>query len=160
MNLSFTLPLLLVFIATRPATGQEIPDLSKVPPKVVERFNTRFPGADVIKCSEEEEGTVVIYDFEFLVDGQKLEADITENGLLLNWEKKIPDGALPDPVRKSARTRYPDGAIKEVMLITVASNDGEKVEGYEIVLETREQKEVEITVAPDGTVLEDPGEEQ
>jgi hypothetical protein len=39
-------------------------------------------------------------------------------------------------------------------------NNKEMLEGYEIVLETADKKEVEVTVAPDGKILEDSTDEK
>ena len=35
-----------------------------------------------------------------------------------------------------------------------------KLEGYEILLDTADRKEVEVTVAPDGKIVEDSGEQK
>ena len=45
------------------------------------------------------------------------------------------------------------------MQITSMESGTDALEGYEIVLETAENKEVEVTVAPDGVILEDSAEE-
>lgn len=44
-------------------------------------------------------------------------------------------------------------------MITAVVDGQDTLEGYEIVLQTVDGKEVEITVAPDGTVKEDSGKE-
>jgi hypothetical protein len=48
--------------------------------------------------------------------------------------------------------------MKEIMQITAVKAGKDELEGYEIVLKTRDKKEVEVTVAPDGTMLEDSGD--
>jgi hypothetical protein len=40
------------------------------------------------------------------------------------------------------------------MVITAVVDGKDVLEGYEIVLETTDRKEVEVTVAPDGKILE------
>ena len=102
----------------------------------------------------------MVYDFEFLVDGQKFEADIKEDGSIHNWEKEITAKDLSDPVRKSLELRYPKASVKEVMQVTEVKDGKEELEGYEIVLQTTDNKEEEITISPDGRVLEDTGTEK
>jgi len=151
---------LLVFFAVAATLAQDKPDLSKVPGKVMDGLKTRFPHAEVQKLSEEKEGDFMVYDFEFLVDGQKFEADIKEDGSIHNWEKEITAKDLSDPVRKSLELRYPKASVKEVMQVTEVKDGKEELEGYEIVLQTTDNKEEEITISPDGRVLEDTGTEK
>jgi len=51
-------------------------------------------------------------------------------------------------------------ALKEVMAITAVQDGKDAPDGYEIVLETADKKVVEVTVAPDGKVLEDSGQKK
>ena len=44
--------------------------------------------------------------------------------------------------------------------VTEVKDGKDKLEGYEIVLETADKKEVEVTVAPDGKILEDSTDEK
>jgi hypothetical protein len=41
------------------------------------------------------------------------------------------------------------------MVITAVKDGKDALEGYEIVIETADKKEVEVTVAPDGEILEE-----
>ena len=157
MKFSSSSPLLLTFVAATVSQAQDIPDLSSVPGKVMDGLKTRFPQAEVQKLTEEKEGDIMVYDFEFLVDGQRFEADIKEDGSIHNWEKEIAAIDLSGPVRKSMEMRYPKASVKEVMQIIAVENGTEELEGFEIVIQTREGKEEEITIAPDGKVLEDSG---
>jgi uncharacterized membrane protein YkoI len=134
--------------------------LNKIPPVVMDALKARFPGAEIDKWSEEEEGDIVIYDFEFIQEGQKLEADIKADGTIHNWEKEIDLNDVPEAVMKAVEKIYPGSSPQEIMQITSMESGTDELEGYEIVLETAENKEVEVTVAPDGNILEDSGEEK
>jgi hypothetical protein len=48
--------------------------------------------------------------------------------------------------------------MKDIMVITAVISGQDKLEGYEIVLDTAEKKEIEVTVAENGAILEDSGE--
>jgi hypothetical protein len=56
--------------------------------------------------------------------------------------------------------RYARSSLKEIMAITAVKGATEALEAYEIVLQTADGKEVEVTVAPDGTIVEDAGTEK
>ncbi len=133
--------------------------LNRIPPVVLDVLNTRFPNAEIRRWTREEEGDVVVYDIEFEREGRKFEADIKEDGTIHNWEREIALDALPQSVKKAVETEYPISVIKEIMEIEAVSEGKDVLEGYEVVLETTDMREVEITVAPDGTILEDSGEE-
>jgi hypothetical protein len=142
------------------AQEKDKPDLDKIPQKVMGALKSKFPKAEIHKWTKEKEGDVVVYDFEFKQDGQKFEADIKEDGAIHNWEKAIAAKDLPDAVKKAVETRYPKPIMKEVMAITAVKDGKEALEGYEIVLEVADKKEVEVTVASDGKMLEDSGEKK
>ncbi len=135
------------------AGGQEPP--GAIPPAVMQALKTRFPKAVIAQWTREEEPGGVIYDIEFRQDGRKFEADIRQDGTIVNWEREVGLPDLPRPVRRAIEARHPKAAIREVMQVMVVSGSKETVEGYEILLETAEKKTIEVTVAPDGTIREE-----
>jgi uncharacterized membrane protein YkoI len=149
------------FMALQPAASAQDKDkldLDKIPKKVMDALKTKFPRAEIHKWTKEKEGDVVVYDIEFKQEGRKFEADIKDNGTIHNWEKEVAVKYVPDAVKKAVEKRYPGSTPKEIMEITAVKNGKDELEGYEVVLETADKKkEVELTVAPDGKVLEDSG---
>jgi Putative beta-lactamase-inhibitor-like, PepSY-like len=136
-------------------------DLDKIPKKVMDTLKARFPEAEIHKWTKERDGGIVIYDIEFKQEGRKFEADIKEDGTIHNWEKELAVQYLPDAVKKAVEKKYPKSLLKEIMEITAVKNGKDELEGYEIVLETAARKnEVEVTVAPDGRILEDYGDKK
>jgi hypothetical protein len=131
--------------------------LAEIPQVVMDTLKAKFPEAEIEKWTQEKEGDIVVYDIEFRQQGQKFEADIKEDGSIHNWEKQIAAEELPEAVKQTVEKTYPGASLKEIMMITAVAEGQDALEGYEIVLDTAEGKEVEITVAPDGTVLEDSG---
>ena len=127
----------------------------QIPKKVMECLKTRFPKIDIDKWSKEKEGGIVVYDVEFKQDGEKYEADVTEDGAIDNWEQAIDARELPPAVKKAVDTKYPRSRLKEIMRTTQVKNGKDVLEGYEIVLTTSGKKNVEVTVAPDGRIVED-----
>ncbi len=150
-----------LFVPVPTARAQE-PDeleLEKIPQAVMDALRTRFPNAEIQQWTKEKEGDITVYDFEFLIEGRKFEADIKEDGAIHNWEKEIALADLPDTVRQTADSKYPRARVIEIMAITAVDGGQEMLEGYEIVLKTADQKTIELTVAPDGEILEEDTEE-
>lgn len=149
-----------VLIATMAAAQDKKPDLDKIPKAVMDSLKMRFPRAEIRKCTMEKEADKIVYDIEFTQGAQKFEADIFEDGTIHNWEKEIAAKDVPAAVKAAVDKKYPKAAWKEIMQITEVKNGKEMLEGYEIVLETADKKEVEVTVAPDGKILEDSTDEK
>jgi hypothetical protein len=135
-------------------------ELDKIPKVVMDALKAKFPDAEIHKWTKEKEGDIVVYDIEFKQQDRKFEADIKEDGSIHNWEKEIAAEDLPEAVVKAVEEKYPNSTHREIMEITTVKDGEDALEGYEIVLETAGNKEVEITVAPDGEVLEESGEEK
>lgn len=130
----------------------------QIPALVMEALNSRFPDALIQKCTREEENGRVIYDIEFTQQERKFEADVFDNGTIHNWEKEIAVEDLPGAALAAAEKAYPGAGIREIMQITAVTDSGEALEGYEILLTLAKGKNLEITVAASGTLLEDSGE--
>lgn len=151
-----------LFLAAAAAAQEkkDKPGLDKIPQKVMDALKAKFPKAEIDKWTKEKEGDKEVYDIEFKQDGKKFEADIFADGTIHNWEKEIAAKDLPDAVWKAVDKKYPGAKLKEVMEVTEVKDGKDRLEGYEVVLETAGKKDVELTVAPDGKVLEDSSDEK
>lgn len=148
------------FLLAVPAAAQEKVENKNVPKKVMDALKAKFPKAEIDHCTKEKEGGAVVYDIEFKQEGKKFEADVKEDGTIVNWEKEIAAKDLPNAVKQTAENKYPKATIKEVMEVTDVKDKKESLHGYEITLQTADNKTVEITVAPDGKILEEPAEKK
>lgn len=137
--------------------GMDDLQLDKIPQVVMQGLKAKFPQAEIHKWSVEQEGEIKVYDIEFTQDGRDFEADIKEDGSIQNWEKAIELTDLPDAVKGAAEAKYPDSNIKEIMQVMAMNDDVDSLEAYEIVFSTSDTTEVELTVAPDGSILEESG---
>ena len=141
--------------------GDEPKDLDKIPKPVMEALKAKFPNAKIHKWTKETEKGKVVYDIEFKQEnGKKAEADIFEDGTIENFEKEFEAKDLPEAVTAAVEKKYPKAKMKEVMEITDIKDKKEVHGGFEIVLETGEKKEVEVTVSKEGKILEDSGEKK
>ena len=127
----------------------------QIPTKVLDGLKAKFPKPEIDKWTKEKEGEVFMYDIEFKQGGKKIEADIKEDGTLDNWEKVIPINDLPAAVKMTVDKKYPKASLQEVSQTVLVKDGRDQVEGYEILLRTNDKKDVEITVATDGKILED-----
>jgi len=153
---------ILCFFFSLPGYSQEknSSDIDMIPRPVLETLNTKFPNAVISKWTKENEDSLIIYDIEFEKDGLKLETDIKVDGTIHNWEKQIELEEVPKPVKDAVEKKYPKYIPEEIMMITAIIDGKDVLEGYEIVLLTSDNKKVEVTVAPDGKILEDSGEDE
>jgi hypothetical protein len=135
-------------------------DVDKIPKAVMDALKAKFPKAEIHKWTKEKEGDAVVYDIEFKEGDRKCEADIKEDGTYINYEREIAAKDLPKAVVETVEKKYPKAKMKEIMEIMEVKGKEDKLEGYEIVLETADKKEVEVTIAPDGKVLEDSTEKK
>jgi hypothetical protein len=121
----------------------------------MDALKAKFPKAEIRKWTKEKEGGTVIYDIEFKQEGRHCEADIKEDGTYINFEKEIAARDLPEAVKKAVDKKYPKATLKEIMEVTEVKGKEDKLEGYEIVLVSADNKTVELMVAPDGKILEE-----
>jgi len=156
----FAAVLAVAALVTPAASAQDKLKLDEIPKKVMDALKARFPKAEIHKWTKEKEGADVVYDIEFKENGRKCEADIKEDGTYVNYEREIAAKDLPKAVTDAVEKKYPKATMKEIMEIMEVKGKEDKLEGYEIVLVTADKKEVEVTIAPDGKVLEDSTEEK
>jgi hypothetical protein len=131
-----------------------------LPANVQKALTTKFPEAKIDKSSKEKENGKDVYDIEFTQGGKKFEADIFADGTIHNWEQQISANELPHPVVQTVERHFPKASMKEIMAVTEVTGGHERLEGYEIVVERTHKKDVEMTIAPDGKILEGPGKEK
>jgi hypothetical protein len=126
--------------------------LAAVCPDAVKTAATKaHPGASVTKCrSENEKGAVQYVVAMKTPDGRSVEVDASVDGRILKTEEAISVDKIPETVRRAFQSRYGDARAVSVEKETLA--DG-KVD-YEIAYWSGIRKK-EITIAEDGTVIEE-----
>jgi len=127
---------------------------SEVPAKVLETIKKHFPDAKTESIEKEEEDGKTIYDFEMKLGKVKWEADVAEDGTLIETEQQIEEKDTPPAVMGAVKQKFPRGSIKEVMAKT--KGEEKTVHEYEVVVRD-EAKDHELTVSPDGKITEEGG---
>ena len=138
-----------------PACARNQANTDQIPQEVMAGLTARFPDAVIAKWEKEQEDGAVIYDIEFEQAGRKFEADIMEDGTIVNWEKEVTATDLPDHVQEAVAMQYPGAALGEIMAVTSVVDGLDLPEGYEIVLGMGDAESIEIMVTPAGEVVEE-----
>ena len=121
----------------------------KLPKKIKDAIQGRFPGAEVTSAEKEKEKGEIVFDIELKHEGRKYEMDIKEDGTIAEIEKEIASKDVPEAITKAVKGKYPKATIKEVMEVNKVKGNEEKPEHYEITIENG-KKTQEIIVSLDG----------
>jgi uncharacterized membrane protein YkoI len=127
-------------------------DPSKLPPKVADAVKARFPGATITQVTKETENGQVVYDIEMTRAGKKHEMDCTEDGKLIDLQNEVAVSELPAGAADAIKKKHPGSTIKEVGEILVAKDGKETRDHFEVIIETADKKETELTIKLDGTI--------
>jgi RNA polymerase sigma factor (sigma-70 family) len=127
---------------------------AKVPLPVLEAVLARFPGAQLIEGERDTEAGKVVYDLTIKHAGQIIDLLLTPQGSLVLIEKEVTSRDLPDPVSTAIQERYPQARFKKVTEVFKVENERERLHSYDVLLNAPgKRRTVEVSVAPDGTIL-------
>jgi uncharacterized membrane protein YkoI len=122
----------------------------KLPQKIKDAVNGRFPGAEITSAEKEKADGKVVYDIELKHKGRKYEMDILEDGTIIEIEKEVDLKDVPKPVLQAVEDKYPKSKVLEVMEVNKVMGKEEKPVNYEITIETADKKKIELIVSLDG----------
>ena len=134
--------------------AQEKVEADKLPQKVKDAVKARFPGHMITQATKELENGAVVYDIEMTVGGKKHEMDCKEDGTIVDIQNEIDAKDLPAAALNAIKAKYPGSTIKEVGEILVVKDKKETRDHFEVVIETADKKEMELTVSLDGSKIE------
>ena len=145
---------MLAAIAQVAMAEDEKVEADKLPQKVKDTLKTKWSSAKITIATKTMENGAVVYDIEMTQDGKKREADIKEDGAIVNFENEIAIKDLPAAVAAAVKAKHPDAKLKEAMETLVIKDGKDTVDEYEVLIVTGDNKEVELTVSPDGKKIE------
>jgi uncharacterized membrane protein YkoI len=149
-RLSATAIVVLLVLAMSADSRAEKITYDKVPKKVRDVVENRFPNPKVTSVDKELEDGKVVYDIEFTHKGKKYEMDISEDGTLLDIEKEVAAKDLPRAVADAVKAKYPGCNLKVIMETSKVKNGKEIRDSYEITILTADNEERELIVSLDG----------
>ncbi len=131
----------------------------KLPKKIKDAIQGRFPGAQVTSAEKEKENGEIVFDIELKHEGRKYEMDIKEDGTIAEIEKEVASKDAPEAITKAVKQKYPKATIKEIMEVNKVTGKEEKPIHYEVTIEI-EGKSKEIVVSLDGKTVKGEGEDK
>jgi len=134
---------------------------SGLPDPVAKTFRATFPGAEIAKVDVDAENGVTVYDLEFTDGLIEKEADITGDGIMLEFTVVVSAEDVPAAAMKTVRKAAEGAAIGRIehVQIKYEAKDGKTVRlarpvtRYAVEL-ARGGKTTEVVVDPDGRVTE------
>lgn len=138
---------LVVGLVTR-AAEQKVA-LDKLPKPVLETVKTRFPDAQLVAGSREEENGKTFYEVTLRDQGHNIDVLLTSEGKIDIIEKTISVKELPKPVTRAIEGKYPRAMIKRIEALI----KDDKVTAYEALLVTPDKKTLEIKFDPQGKLV-------
>ena len=130
-------------------------EADKLPQKVKDAIKVKFPGATITSALKTMENNEVVYDIEMTKDGKHHEMDCKEDGTIINFENEVAVKDLPKAVADAIKAKYPDSKIKLALEVIGVKDKKEALEEYEIIVDTKDKKDLELTVSPDGKKIEE-----
>jgi hypothetical protein len=131
--------------------------LDKVPKPVLDAAKARFKGADLLGAAKEtdkEKGSQLVYEVSLKHKGQRIDALFTPEGEMFLYEARITARDLPPAVAKTLNERYPKATYNVYEQLYKVENKNEKLECYEVQLETADTKEaMEVQLSKAGKIL-------
>ena len=141
---------LVAFVPFAGADEEKVP-LDKVPAKVLDAVKTKFPRAELVKASKEKENNETIYEVAIKNEGQNIDVSLKEDGTIIEVEKEIKAEDLPKVVADALKEKY--GKVTYKKAEEVIKKD--KLEYYEVLFETAENKKFEVEVSPEGKIMKE-----
>jgi hypothetical protein len=133
------------------ADEEKIP-LDKLPKAVAETVKKRFPKAEQLEASKETENGKTEYEVTIKDSGKKIDVTVAPDGTLLGIEKEIAVKDLPKSVTAGIEVKYPKATLKSAEEVIKVKEGKEKLEYYEVIIETTDKKTVEVEVLADGKI--------
>jgi hypothetical protein len=141
----------LALFATITVADEEKVPLDKLPAKITDAVKAKFPKAELVKASKEKENNETIYEVAIKSEGQKMDVSLKEDGTIIEIEKEIDAKDLPKAVTNAVKEKY--GKVDYKIAEEVIKKD--KLEYYEVVVETAEKKTFEVEVSPEGKIIKE-----
>jgi hypothetical protein len=139
--------------------GEEKIDLKKLPPGVLAAVRAKFPEGKLTGAAKEEEDRKVIYEVTLTDHDAKVDVAVSPKGKILEVEKVVAVGKLPQAVAATIKTQYPRAKITKSEEVIKYEEDEEEERFYEVILSIEGKDSIEVKLSPKGKVLDDEGDD-
>ncbi|HEV2971212.1 MAG TPA: PepSY-like domain-containing protein [Pirellulales bacterium] len=143
-----------MLLAPAGRADEKVP-LDKVPEKIIAAVKDRFPNPELTSVEKEIENGISVFDVELKQKGRKYEAEIKEDGTIVEIEKETAAKDFPAACSDAIKAKYPKAKIEEIMEVNKVEGKKETPIHYECVLGEPGKKSFEVVVALDGKTVEE-----
>lgn len=141
-----------VIAATVRADEEKVP-LDKLPKAVTDAVKKRFPKLEPKEATKEvTEDKKTVYEVTLTEDKKNIDVTLTPEGIIVMIEKEIDRKDLPKAVAAAIDAKYPDATYKICEEIIPVKDGKETLESYEVLLETKDKKLIEVVLSTDGKI--------
>jgi hypothetical protein len=144
--------LALVVVPRAAYSGEEKVPLGEVPKAGLEAVKAMFPQAELIGAEKETEDGKTVYEVALKHKGRKIDVILAADGTIQLVEKQIDAKDLPKRVSQALRAKYPQATYKIIEEVSQVKDGKPKLDFYEALLITSDQRTLEVQIAPDGKV--------
>lgn len=145
--------LALALIGTGARADEEKVPLDKLPRPVADAVKKRFEGAELLEAAKEVENGKTVYEVSLKHNDQKMDVTLTPEGKIETIEKEITIRHLPKVIKDALAFKFARSSIQKVEELIKVKDGEEKLEGYEVLLTTPENKTYEVVFGPNGKVV-------
>lgn len=147
-----TMVTVVLVVGTGRADEEKVP-LDKLPKPVAEAVKKRFPKLDMKEATREvTEDKRTVYEVTLKEEKKNIDVTLTPKGSIVMIEKEIERKDLPKVVADALAAKYPDATYKVCEEIIPVKDGKEKLESYEVLLETKDKKLIEVVLSPKGKI--------
>jgi hypothetical protein len=141
-----------IVVLTAVRADEEKVALDKLPKAVTNAVKAKYPKAKLVSAEKETEGGKTVYEVSIKEKGQNIEVTLTPEGTITEIEKQIAEKDLPKDVVAALQAKYPKATYKMIEEVFKVTDGKEKLEYYEVLLETKDKKKFEVSVTPEGKI--------
>ena len=131
----------------------EVP-LDKLPKAVADEVKQKFPKAELVKATQDDEDDEIEYEVTVKENGKLIDITLDSEGDIEGMEKELDLKDLPKAVVDAIEKRYSKATIESAEAVYEVDEEEEELEFYEVQLNTSSGDEIEVQVKSDGTIID------
>jgi hypothetical protein len=134
--------------------------LDKLPKAVTAAITKRFPEAKLLSAEKETADGKTVYDVALKNKDQNIEVTVTPEGKIESYEIEITAKAMSKAAIAALEAKYPKAIYTKVEEVYKITAGKEKMEEYEVALQTADKKKVGVLITPEGKITKTTGEDK
>ncbi len=135
------------------ADEAEVP-LDKLPKVVVDAVKQKYPKAELVKATQDEEDDEIEFEVTVKENGKLIDITLDSDGDIEGLEKELDLKDLPKAVVDALGKRYPKANIESMEAVYEVEDGTEELEFYEVQLKISSGDEIEVQVKSNGTIVD------